>query len=88
MVTPEDLAKIPARDRHVIALWLTERAAQMQRSWVSKQFAGIGAEALWGAAADLIDPLCEDSTVSYAYAVLRDAGAMLGDDADTTPEPR
>jgi hypothetical protein len=81
MIEPEDLAKIPTTHRHTIGLWLTERAAQFEPSWLLPN--SIGRDILWGAAADLIDPLSEDSTLEHAHDVLRHAGARMGTDADT-----
>jgi hypothetical protein len=89
MIEPADLAKIPTAHRHTIALWLTERSRTFRNDRI--QLSGLipaetyraASDALWGAAADLIDPLSEDSTLSHAHDVLRHAGASMGTDADT-----
>ena len=88
MIEPEDLAKIPTMHRHKIALWLAERAAEHTGSIFGAAYQSAVRETLWGAAADLIDPLSEDSTLDHAHDVLRHAGAMLDADADTARSPR
>jgi hypothetical protein len=88
MIQPEDLDKIPSTHRHMIGLWLAERATLMRQGprWLGMEVGA--ADALWGAAADLIDPLSEDSTLAHAHDVLRHAGASMGSDADTSRSTR
>lgn len=71
MIEPADLDKIPTTHRHTIGLWLQERAAAIEPSWVIPGLASTIRDVVWGLAADLIDPLSEDTTLAHAHDVLR-----------------
>lgn len=72
MIEPTDLDKIPTTHRHTIGLWITERATQIQPSIaLTAETAAVIRDVLWGVAADLVDPLSEDTTLVHALDVLR-----------------
>lgn len=71
LVHPADLAAIPLEHRQTIGRWLYERSRMVEPSCL------LGAEAadaargmLAGAAADLVDPESEDTTVAHENAAL------------------
>ena len=71
MPTGEDLAKISEADRIMMARWLVERADQFKPSFLlTRDQADRIQMAFQGAAVDLVDPLCEDSTMEHAHAVM------------------